>query len=187
MKYSLVVPIYFDGYLAPALCSEVHHTMAGFLGSPGIRDHFELIFVNDGSTDGSLQALLDLQYQYDFVRVIDLSRNFGQHAAIACGIREARGEIVMRMNVDLQDPPSEIPKLLRVLEESDTDLAVGQYESRESPWIDRLTAHVYFVVFKFLTGFEIRQNTSPLRAMSRRFVDAYNALTEKSQIGRAHV
>lgn len=181
MKYSLVVPIYFDGYLAPALCAEVELVMVEYLQDANIQNEFELIFVNDGSSDNSIATLLDLQKRHRFVRVIELSRNFGQHAAIACGMREARGDVVMRMNVDMQDPPSEIPKLLRVIDDREFDLVVGQYGSRESPLLNRVTAHIYFASFKFLTGFETPQNTSPLRAMSRRFVDAYNALTEKSR------
>ena len=181
MKYSLVVPIFFDGYLAPALCAEVELVMAEYLHGARIQDEFELIFVNDGSSDDSIGTLLDLQKSFRFVRVIELSRNFGQHAAIACGMREARGDVVMRMNVDMQDPPSEIPKLLRAIDGGEFDLVVGQYASRASPLLNRVTAHIYFSSFKFLTGFATPQNTSPLRAMNRRFVDAYNALTEKSR------
>lgn len=181
MKYSVVVPIYFDAYLAPALCAEIAPIMSSVLGPSTLHREFELIFVNDGSRDDSINTLLSLRDRFGFVRVIDLSRNFGQHAAIACGMREAKGEVVLRMNVDMQDPPSEIPKLLRVLHEGDFDLVVGQYAARKSPLANRLTAYLYFWLFKFLTGFETPQNTSPLRAMNRRFVDAYNALTEKSR------
>lgn len=181
MKYSVIVPIYYDGYLAPALCEELGSVISTYLGTRSLAPLLELIFVNDGSRDASLDTLLDLQQRYEFVRVIDLSRNFGQHAAIACGMQQARGEVVLRMNVDMQDPPSEIPKLLRVLEQEDVDLVVGQYTTRNSPLLNRLTAHVYFRMFKLMTGFDTPQNTSPLRAMSRRFVGAYNALTEKSR------
>jgi glycosyltransferase involved in cell wall biosynthesis len=181
MQYSIVVPIYFDGYLAPALCAEVQRVMSQYLGLPRLGEALELIFVNDGSTDGSLQTLLELRNTHDFVRVIDLSRNFGQHQAIACGLREARGQVVLRMNVDMQDPPSEIPRLLDAMKEGDLDLVVGQYVDRKHPPMVRLTALVYYRLFRTLTGFESPQNTSPLRAMSRRFVDAYNGLTERSR------
>jgi glycosyltransferase involved in cell wall biosynthesis len=177
---SIVVPIYGDGYLAHALCVEMERVMSAYLGAP-LRERLELIFVNDGSRDDSLQALLAAKRAFDFVRVIDLSRNFGQHSAIACGMRDARGEVVMRMNVDMQDPPAEIPKLLQAQREGGYDLVVGQYAVRKSPLMNRLSAHVYYVLFRFLTGFDTPQNTSPLRAMNRRFVDAYNALTEKSR------
>jgi dolichol-phosphate mannosyltransferase len=181
VRYSIVVSIYFDGYLAPALCAEIHRVMSAYLGKPDIGGDVELIFVNDGSRDGSLASLLAERDRWDFVRVIDLSRNFGQHQAIACGIREARGEVVLRMNVDMQDPPAEIPRLLDAMKDGDHDLVVGQYAQRHHPPFVRLTAWLYYSLFRLLTGFESPQNTSPLRAMSRRFVNAYNSLTEKSR------
>ncbi len=181
LQYSIVVPIYGDGYLAPALCAEFHAVMASYIGTPEIEQALELIFVNDGSPDDSLCTLLALREQFPFVRVIDLSRNFGQHSAIACGMRKAQGRIVLRMNVDMQDPPSEIPAILEAMKEGDYDLVVGQYADRRSPLLDRLTAWLYYSAFRLLTGFNTPQNTSALRAMNRRFVDAYNELTEKSR------
>jgi glycosyltransferase involved in cell wall biosynthesis len=181
IRYSIVVPIYGDGCLAPALCEEIERVMSGYVRTAPLRDSFELIFVNDGSRDDSLDVLLKSRARFDFVRVIDLSRNFGQHSAIACGMQDARGEIVLRMNVDMQDPPSAIPRLLETLREGGYDLVAGQYSTRKSPLVNRVSAYLYFLLFRFLTGFDTPQNTSSLRAMSRRFVDAYNSLTEKSR------
>jgi glycosyltransferase involved in cell wall biosynthesis len=181
MRYSIVVPIFNDGYLAPALCEEILRVLSSYIGRPASQEHFEIIFVNDGSADDSLATLLAARERFPFVRVIDLSRNFGQHQAIACGIREARGEVVLRMNVDMQDPPSEIPKLLEALEAGGYDLVVGRYLVRRGPLSNRLTAACYVFLFRLLTGFDALQNTSPLRAMNRRFVNAYNTLTEKSR------
>ena len=181
MQYSVVVPIFKDGYLCEAFCAELESVMSSYAAPVPVNEAVEVIFVNDGSPDDSLDTLLQLRDRYDFVRVIDLSRNFGQHIAIACGMREARGEIVLRMNVDMQDPPAEIPKLLDVMKAGDFDLVVGQYSERRSPLVTKVMAWLYYAIFRFLTGFETRQNTSPLRAMSRRFVDAYNRLTEKSR------
>lgn len=181
MQYSIVVSIYYDAYLAKPLCQELHNVMSKYVSCNDISSKVELIFVNDGSRDDSIEVLIKLAQDFNFVRVIDLSRNFGQHAAIACGIKEAKGQVVLRMNVDMQDPPYEIPKLLDVMKATDCDLVVGQYAIRHSPWINRFTAYIYFKVFKFFTGFETPQNTSPLRAMNRGFVNAYNSLTEKSR------
>lgn len=175
MRYSIVVPIYNDGYLAHALCEEVERV---FLHLPG---GMELLFVNDGSRNDSLEKLLTLRARFPFVRVIDLSRNFGQHSALACGFREAKGEIVVRMNVDMQDPPAETLKLLEVMQRENADLVVGRYQQRHSPLINKVTAYCYYALFKFLTGLEAEQNTSALRVMTRRFIDAYNSLTEKSR------
>lgn len=175
MKYSIVVPIYNDGYLARAMCEEVQRVFATI---PGEK---ELIFVNDGSKNDSLATLHTLANEFPFVKVINLSRNFGQHQAIACGFNEARGDIIIRMNVDQQDPPAELPKLLRLVEEEDCDLVVGQYRARKSPLRSKVTSFVYFAVFRFLTGLDVPHNTSPMRVMSRRFINAYNQLTEKSR------
>lgn len=181
MNYSIVVSIYGDGYLAKSFTQEILRVFQRYLKNESVSEKLELIFVNDGSKNNSLELLLDLTEKYDFVRVFDLSRNFGQHAAIACGFKESIGDIVMRMNVDMQDPPSEIPKLLDLIKTGNYDLVVGQYAVRNSPFINRLTAYCYFTVFKLFTGFETPQNTSPLRAMNRKFVNAYNSLTEKSR------
>lgn len=172
--YSVVVPIYNDGYLARALCEELARVFAQ-MGST-----FELIFVNDGSRNDSLKQLQALTTEFDFVTVVDLSRNFGQHQAIACGFRLARGERIIRLNVDMQDPPSELPRMIAAMDAGDLDLVVGHYSARQSPLTSKLTSYLYFKIFRFLTGFEVPRNSSAIRVMSRRFIDAYNSLTEKT-------
>lgn len=174
MKYSIVIPIYNDGYLARAMCEEVARVFSTIAGEK------ELLFINDGSANDSLETLKGLVADFSFVRVIDLSRNFGQHIALACGFREAKGEIIIRMNVDQQDPPAELPKMLDILAREDVDLVAGTYAARQSPIKDRLSSMLYFSVFRFLTGMEVI-NTSPMRVMNRRFINAYNQLTEKSR------
>lgn len=155
--------------------------MEPYVAPSRIEDKVELIFVNDGSSNDSLSTLLRCQEDYSFVQVLDLSRNFGQHAAIACGLREAKGKYVIRMNVDGQDPPSELPKLIDIAQNEDADLVVGKYQTRMSPLRNRLTAFVYYYTFKLLTGFDTPTNTSALRVMSYRFVGAYNQLVERDR------
>jgi glycosyltransferase involved in cell wall biosynthesis len=181
MDYSIITTIYRDGYLADACCAELERVFRGLLKCEDVSRGLEVIFVNDGSPDGSLGQLLEVQRRYAFVRVIDLSRNFGQHPAIACGLRAARGRLVLRMNVDMQDSPAEIPKLVAEMARGDYDLVVGRYAKRNSPLRDKLTAFFYFKLYRVLTGLSVPQNTSPLRIMNRHFVDAYNGLTEKTR------
>lgn len=175
MKYSIVIPIYNDGYLAKPMCEALERV---FVDLPG---GMELIFIDDGSKNDSLAELLALLPVFHFVRVIELSRNFGQHSALACGFHEAKGDIVIRMNVDQQDPPEELPKLLQVFEQDDADLVIGRYKARRSPLSSRITSYIYFQLFRFLTGLNVPHNTSPMRVMSQRFIGAYNNLTEKSR------
>jgi len=181
MKYSIVVPIYHDGYLADDLCNEIERVMQSYLDCDDITPDLELIFVNDGSEDNSLIQLKAALAKHTFVKLVDLSRNFGQHSAIACGLCQARGNTVIRMNVDMQDHPSFIPILLDHYKKTGADLVVGQYDKRNSPLLDKITAALYFRLFRGLTGFEVPKNTSPMRVMSRRFVNAYNSLSEKTR------
>lgn len=181
MKLSFVIPIYNDGYLAEALCKEVQSVFSKYLSLKDLYEEVEVIFINDGSRDNSTVLLQSVADQFKFVRIIDLSRNFGQHIAIACGLREARGDVIIRMNVDMQDHPRDLPVMLSAMHASNSDLVVGVYETRQSPAFERFTSWLYFVFFRALTGLPAPQNTSPMRAMSRKFVDAYNLLTERTR------
>ena len=183
MDYSVVTSIYKDAHLAGNFCRDVAAVFAAHLGikEDELGKVLEIILVNDGGPGESLMQLLAIQRQYDFVRVADLSRNFGQHEALACGFHLARGKYVLRMNVDMQDRPSEIPKLLRAMMTGQHDLVIGRYKIRNSPLSTRCSAYLYFKLFGFLTGFDAVQLTSPMRVMNRAFLDAYNALTEKSR------
>lgn len=183
MDISVVTSVYRDGYLANDFCNEIARVLSVYLGIPesALHERIEVIFVNDGSPDESLAQLLEVRGMYEFIKVIDLSRNFGQHEALACGFRHACGEYVVRMNIDMQDPPSELPRLLDIARTKKFDLIVGKYVERSSPMINRLTAYLYFELFRFLTGLSVLQLTSPMRVMNRAFVNAYNALTEKSR------
>lgn len=181
LEYSFVVAIYNDAYLANDFCKAFQETFEQYLHTASIAEQVELIFVNDGSQDDSYSQLRAILPIYPFVKIIDLSRNFGQHLALACGFKEAQGRFVGRLNVDMQDPPSEIPKLLDVIRQDDVDLVVGQYTHRQSSYLNKLTAFLFFRFFNWLTGQNVPQNTAPLRVMNRRFLDVYNALHEKTR------
>ena len=181
LPYSFVVPIYNDAYLARDFCIVFEQVFRELRPTHDLRNTVELIFVNDGSGSESTLLLRPLVNDFNFVRIIELSRNFGQHVAIACGFKEARGQFVGRTNVDMQDPLSEIPKMITMLEHSDTDIVIGIYEQRESSWQDRVTAYLFYRFFNWLTGQETPQNTSSLRLMSRRYIDAYNTLKETTR------
>lgn len=178
VSYSIVVPIYNDAYLAKSFCEQIDLVMSRYLNCSDIFGQIEVIFVNDGSKDNSLDQLLTLKKVYNFVRIINLSRNFGQHHAIACGYAHAKGMVVIRTNVDMQDHPQNIPRLLDELKNGETDIVIGQYPQRMSPWFSKVTAIIYFAIFYFLTGIKTPNNTSPLRAMSRRYIDNYTKLKE---------
>jgi glycosyltransferase involved in cell wall biosynthesis len=181
MKYSFIVPIYNDAYLADAFCQEYERVFIEYLGDTNIKNETELIFVNDGSSNNSWEILKNLTKNYNFIKLIDLSRNFGQHIALSCGYQQAKGDYVGMLNVDMQDPPNQIPLLLDVLKNEDVDFVMGLREQRYSSLFDTLTSKLFNWVLNKATKQNMPINSATLRIMNRKFVDAYNNLNEKKR------
>ncbi len=180
-SYSFVVPIYHDAQLAPAFCDEFERVFAAYLGTDDISAGVELIFVNDDGTAATADLLAQECRRHRFVRLLNLSRNFGQHVALSCGYDHALGDYVGMLNVDMQDPPDQIPLLLDALKTGEYDIVVGVREKRESPLLDRLTSRGFNWFLNKATGYDMPLNAATLRVMNRRFVDAYRQLTERSR------
>jgi glycosyltransferase involved in cell wall biosynthesis len=180
-KYSFVVPIYKDGDLAAAFCEAFQEVFTQLLGETSLEAGVELIFVNDGSPDNSFAHLVKLADTHPWVRVIGLSRNFGQQIAMTCGYANARGEYVGYLNVDQQDAPDQIPILLRAIESGEYDMVVGTRRRNRGRPLSRLTSVAFYWVFNLLTAHDGPVNEASLRIMSRRFTDAYNRLSEQSR------
>nr|WP_255653213.1 glycosyltransferase family 2 protein [Myxococcus sp. XM-1-1-1] len=182
MLYSFVVPIYNDGELAADFAAEFERVFRQRLGCTDIQGRAELLFVDDGSRNDSVRLLVEqVVPRFPFVRVIELSRNFGQHVALSCGYQHARGRFVGMLNVDQEDPPDQIPLLLDTLEKGEADIVHGQYQQRHVTWLNKVTSRGFNAVLNWLTGYAVPQDSATLRIMNRRFLDAYNALTEKSR------
>ena len=178
--YSFVVPIYGDGYLAGPFCEAMLDAMENLLGTRDIAALVEVIFVNDGSPNHSQQQLREASRRFPFVRVIELSRNFGQHVAVSCGYRFAAGSFVGMVNADQQDPLDQIGVLLAAMKEGNYDIAVGLKSQRAEPLFTSLTSRGFYTLMNLLTGAQTPLNAASLRIMNRQFVDAYNQLSEKS-------
>jgi dolichol-phosphate mannosyltransferase len=178
--YSFVVPIYNDGYLVRAFCEALEREMQLLLRVDDVVPEVEVIFVNDGSRDDSQALLREAARRFRFVKVIELSRNFGQHVAVSCGYRFAKGDYVAMMNVDMQDPPDQIGLLAAKLREGECDIVVGLRDSRQDSWLEDLTSRGFNLLLNFLTGAKTPANSSSLRMMTRTFVNAYNTLSEKT-------
>lgn len=181
IQYTFVVPIYNDGMLADAFCLEFKRIFSAYLQEEQIENYVELIFVNDGSKNNSMTHLKDLVPRFGFVKVIELSRNFGQHIALSCGYKHAKGNYVGMLNVDMEDPPSEIPGVLRYFNDHDVDIVIGVREKRGGSFVNSITSKFFNYFLNKLTGYEVPLNVATLRVMNRKFTDAYNALTEKSR------
>ena len=181
IDYSFIVPIYNDGYLAEDFCEEYLKVFQEYLGTSEIASRVELIFVDDGSRDNSAETLERLPARFPFVRIIELSRNFGQHIALSCGYRHATGRFVGMLNVDMQEPPDQIPLLLRHIESTGCDIVFGLRSRRAGRLTERLSSIGFAYFLNKLTGYDVPLNVATLRVMSRRFLDAYNSLAERSR------
>src|SRR5437899_2241543 len=163
---SLVVPIYNE----EENLRELHGRIAATLAPLGRS--WELLLVDDGSRDASprlLQALLKDDPEH--VRVIELLRNFGQHAAVFAGFSLARGEVIVTLDADLQNPPEEIPVLLRKIDEG-FDVVGGYRREREDSWFRRAASRVVNRLTARATGVRMRDYGCMLRAYRRPIVEA---------------
>jgi undecaprenyl-phosphate 4-deoxy-4-formamido-L-arabinose transferase len=141
---------------------------------------FEIILVDDGSTDNSWQVLTRLHQQYpEHIRALQFHRNFGQHQAIFAGFQAARGQVMVTLDADLQNPPEEIPKLVAKLEEG-YDTVGGWRENRQDSWCRKLPSLSVNYLMSKVTGVKLRDYGCMLRAYRREVVDSINQCQESS-------
>lgn len=164
---SIVVPVYNSQESLPALVERLAEEL------PNLHRRYELILVNDGSRDQSWETIDRLSREFAWVRGLNLMRNYGQHNALLCGIRAARGEILVTMDDDLQHPPEEIGKLLDKLEEGyDVVYGTPQHE-QHGLWRD-LASQATKLALQSTMGAETARHVSPFRAVRTRVREAFN-------------
>lgn len=140
---------------------------------------FEIVCINDGSRDATLDALLAARAQHNAIRVIDFSRNFGKEAALSAGLDHARGDAVIPIDADLQDPPELIPALLQKWREG-YDVVLARRRDRTSDsWLKRTTAAWYYRFHNRIADVALPENVGDFRLMSRMVVDAIRQLPER--------
>ena len=127
MDISVVIPLYNEAESLPELYAWIERVMNENNYS------FEVIFVNDGSTDESWQVINDLARESTHVKGIKFRRNYGKSPALYCGFEQAQGDVVITMDADLQDSPDEIPELYRMIKEEGYDLVSGYKQKRYDP------------------------------------------------------
>lgn len=163
---SIVIPVYNSARILPVLIDRVASAMA----DAGLA--FELILVNDGSQDDSWQIILEHAAGRDWLRGINLMRNFGQHNALLCGIRAARNPIIITMDDDLQHPPEEIPKLLAELERGH-DVVYGSARLQQHGFLRNLASNLTKLALKSAMGIRNARNVSAFRAFRTKLRAAF--------------
>ena len=148
IKISVVVPLLNE----EESLMELHSQITAVLNT--LTQKSEIVFIDDGSTDNSLEVLTNVFNSDSRVRVFSFRKNYGKSAALAKGFKEARGEIIITMDADLQDDPKEIPHLIARIEEG-LDLVSGWKKHRQDPFIKRHTSKLYNRVTCALTGVKL--------------------------------
>jgi putative glycosyltransferase len=137
-----------------------------------ITDDFEIILVNDGSPDNSLEIALLIYEKDSRVRVIDLSRNFGHHKAIMTGLAYSHGELVFLIDSDLEEEPELLETFYRELKATKVDVVFGVQQKRKGRFFERISGAIFFKLFNLLSNHPIPQNVITARLMTRKYVKA---------------
>ncbi len=136
-----------------------------------ITGNFEILFVNDGSPDRSLEKAIMLFDRDDRVKVIDLSRNFGHHKAIMTGLSHARGDLVFLIDVDLEEEPELLGDFHRELTNSPgTDVVYSVQETRKGRFFEKISGELFYKIFNFLSDWKVPANASTARIMTQSYV-----------------
>ncbi|WP_328332671.1 glycosyltransferase family 2 protein [Kribbella sp. NBC_00382] len=176
---SVVVPMYDEEEVLPIFFERMHPLLDG-LGIP-----YEVLVVDDGSRDKTAALLTDATASWPQLRLVRLLRNSGHQAALSAGFRRARGEYLVTIDADLQDPPEVIADLLATARDKDVDVVYGVRSDRSSDsWPKRTTARMYYRLMCRLVGKEIPFDAGDFRLVSRRVVDAVNGLPEDGRVFR---
>ena len=178
-KVSLVIPMYFEELVA----EECYNRVASVLKNL-INYEYEIVFVNDGSKDKTLEILEKIAENDKNVKVISFSRNFGHQAAVTAGLKETTGDAVVIIDADMQDPPELIPEMLK-LWEAGNEVIYGQRKTREGESAFKLmTAKMFYKTLNVLSDVDIPQNTGDFRLVDRKVVDKMNSLPEHNKFLR---
>lgn len=151
----------------------------------GLGVRYEVVAVDDGSSDATVARLLQLRQDWDELRVVSLRRNVGHQSALAAGLSRARGDYVVSIDADLQDPPEVIGEMLAVARDREVDVVYGVRSDRSTDTsFKRNTAGVYYWMMRRLVGPWVSDQAGDFRLMSRAVVDVLNALPEQRPVYR---
>lgn len=167
MKLSIVATLYQS---APYI--HEFHDRAGTAARQLAGEDYEIILVNDGSPDNSLDLAIQLTELDPHVVVVDLSRNFGHHKAMMTGLAHAKGEYIFLIDSDLEEEPEWVIVFDEQMKQEHCDVVYGIQESRKGNLFERWTGQWFYRFFKLFTGLSLPENIVTARLMTRRYVDA---------------
>lgn len=177
---SLVVPCYNEALALPSFIAEVQRII------PQINDvQLEIILINDGSNDATLQTMREIIKDFSFVRFLSFSRNFGKESAILAGLKASKGNWVAVMDADLQDPPSLLPEMLRAVREEGYDCVGTRRTTRTGePFIRSFFARCFYKIINQIADVHLVDGARDFKLLSRQAVNALIALPEVNRFSK---
>ncbi len=165
MQLSIVTTLYMSAAHVRDFCSRVTTT------AQAITDDYEIILVNDGSPDNSLQLALEIHQADEHIKVIDLARNFGHHKAIMAGLGHSLGDRVFLIDADLEEQPELLATFWQRMDsEQDVDVIYGVQKNRKGNLFERISGGLFYSAFNALSGVKLPRNFVTARLMSRRYL-----------------
>lgn len=178
-KISVVIPVYFEEQVVETCYSRLSAALVSF--------DYELIFVDDGSGDNTLAILKAFAVNDPHIKILSFSKNFGHQAAVTAGLRYAKGDAVVIIDADLQDPPELIPDMIALWQQGN-DVVYAKRKKREGESLfKRITAKMFYRLLQVFSDTRIPEDTGDFRLMDRKVVDAFNAMGEHNRFIRGMV
>lgn len=175
-KVTIIVPAYNEEESLPFLYERLKKLM-----DETSNYEFEILFVNDGSKDKTLELIKEYRENDKRINYVDFARNFGKETAMIAGLDYATGDCVIFMDADLQDPPELIPEMIKYWEEGYDDVYAQRKSRKGETWLKKFTSKMYYRVLQSLTRVPIQKDTGDFRLLDKRCV---NALRKMRETGR---
>ena len=175
-KVSILIPCYNEEKSLPMLYPELVKLMDG---NPGYE--WELMFVNDGSTDGTILELKRLRQQDGRVNHVDLSRNFGKEAAMLAGFDYVTGDAVVILDADLQHPPTLIPEMIKYWEQGYDDVYAKRSTRGKESWLRRRLSLLFYKILQQSSRFDVLPNVGDFRLLDRKCINALKKMRESER------
>ena len=178
-KISVIIPMYNEELVIEECYKRLKENITKLK-----KYDYELIFINDGSKDKTLEKIKELAKQDTNLKIVSFSRNFGHQAAVTAGLKEVTGDAIVIIDADLQDPPESIPDMVK-LWEAGNEVIYGKRKSRKGESYFKLfTAKMFYKTLNALSDVEIPQDTGDFRLVDRKVVDTINTLPEHNKFLR---